>query len=313
MDLNKYVKDSAARMVGHADENQSIWVENLLTHTLNELFRFRYPSTPFANGDLITIDTSAPPGANGVQWEMLGDVGLFGEVSDAADDLPQIDLQGATQYNKAFTVAGFIAYTEQALQASDMQGLFSIAAEKGAAAKRAYDRKLDNLIRIGSTDNSCPGLTNLPGRKDIAATAAWSTLTPSQIADEFISMYEEIFNGTLGVFEPDTVVLPTSVKSIFKAQNSIAANTSIEQFLMDTYPEIDKWVYNYGMNTAGRGSTAAAMMYVRKPDVLRALVPEYMRPLPVRPVNLTWVVPFKSRYAGILNTNPGTVCTLYGI
>jgi hypothetical protein len=144
INYSRFVKDAADRMVGHADENQSIWVETLLTHTLSTLFRYQYPATPWATGDLISIDTSPPPGALGVQWTMLGEVGLFDSVADNADDLPLIDLQGSTQYNKAFTVGGAIAYSEQDLQASEMQGLFNIANEKGQAAPslRPHARQL---------------------------------------------------------------------------------------------------------------------------------------------------------------------------
>ena len=313
MNLENYVKDSVDRMVGRGDENQSIWLENLLTHTLAELFRYRYPATPWSSGDLVALDFTAPPGANGVQWEMLGDVGLFDTVADSADDLPMVDLQGSTKYNKAITIAGAIRYSEQSMQASDMQGMFNIAAEKGVAARRAYDRTLNNYIRIGSAKDSIDGMTNMPGRFDLPTTGAWSGLTPSQICEDVVTAFGTIFDGTGGVFTPDTVVLPTSVKSLFKRQNSVAANTSIEQFLKDTYPEVTKWVYDIGMNTAGRGGTAAMIMYVRDPTVCRVLIPEFMRPLTVRPDNLSWVVPFKSRFAGILNTNPGTICTMFGI
>jgi hypothetical protein len=313
MDLNTYVKDSADRMVGHADQNQSIWVENLLTHTLAELFRYKYPATPWANGDLITIDTSAPPGANGIQWEMMGDVGQFASVADDAEDLPQVDLQGSTQYNKAFSIAAFIKYTEQQMQASEMQGNFNIANEKGQAARRAYDRTLNGYIRVGNAATSTLGVTNLAGRKDIPTTGAWSGLSPSQIVADFTSAFSQVFDGTAGVFTPDSVVFPTSARSILKEQNSVATNVSIEKFLMETFPEITKWTYDYGMNTSGRGSTAAMVMYVREPGVLRALLPEFMRPLTVQAQGLGWKVPFKSRYAGILCTNPGTICTLFGI
>lgn len=308
-----FVQDAVDRMVGRGDENQSIWVETLLVHTLSTLFRYRYPATPWSTGDLISIDTSPPPGALGVQWTMLGEVGLFDSVADNADDLPLIDLQGSTQYNKAFTVGGAITYSEQDLQASEMQGLFNIANEKGQAARQAYDRTLDNYIRIGSSKNSTLGVTNMAGRKDLAATGVWSGLTPSQICNEVVRMFDEIFDGTGGVFTPDTVVFPTTVRAIFKRQNSVAANTSIEGFLKETYPEITKWVYDRGMNTAGRGGTAAAVMYVRDPMVLRALLPEFVRPLQPQQRNLATVINFKSRYAGVACTNPGTVCTLFGI
>lgn len=312
-DLNAYVQDSVARMVPRGDQNQSIFVETLLTETLRQLYLKRYPDTPWSTGGLVDIDTSANPGANGVQWVQLGDVGLFMTVADDADDLPQIDVEGATSYNKAITIGGAIRYSEQQLQAAEFQNLFSVATVKADAAKRAYDRTLNNYIRSGSAADSIAGVTNLPGRFDLAAAGAWSGLTPSEICDEIIRMFEAIFNGTAGTFTPDTVVFPTSVRAILKAQNSVATNVTIEMFLKENYPEITKWVYDYGMNTSGRGGTAAVIMYVRDPIVMGALVPEYMRPLPVQPKGLSYEIPMKSRYAGIRNTNPGTVATLYGV
>jgi hypothetical protein len=311
--LNAYVQDAVARMVPRGDQNQSIFVETLVTETLRQLYIKRYPDTPWSTGGLIDIDTSANPGANGVQWVMLGDVGLFKSTADDAVDLPQIDVEGSTAYNKAINITGAIRYSEQQLQAAEFQNLFSVATVKADAAKRAYDRTLNNYIRSGSSVDSIAGVTNLPGRFNLVATGAWSGLTPSEICDDFIRMFEAIFNGTAGTFTPDTVVFPTSVRAILKAQNSVATNVSIEKFLMENYPEVTKWVYDYGMNTSGSGGVDAVCMYVRDPVVMGALVPEYMRPLPVQAKGLAYEIPMKSRYAGIRNTNPGTVATMYGV
>ncbi len=315
MDLNQYCQDAAHRMVGRADDNQGIFVETLLTHTLAELFRFKYPATPFASGELIEIDASADPGADRVGWQMIGEVGKFRTVADNGDDMPRIDLKGSYASNKACTVSGYIEYTEQDLQAASMQRMFSISDEKGKAARMAWDRTLDDYIRVGNFENgeNLPGLCNVPGRSDIAATAAWSTLTPSQICDEFSTVYDAIYSGTAGVMMPDTVVMPTRLRSLFKKQNSIAANTSIEGFLKETYPEIDKWVYNAGMNDAGRDGATCLLMYNRQRESMSGLMPEFIRPLQPQAHNLCWRVPFKSRWAGLRVNAPAMVATIYGV
>jgi hypothetical protein len=312
-DFNTYVKDSAARIVGHGDANQSIFMENLLTETLRQLYLKRYPETPWGDGKLIDIDTSANPGANGVQWEMIGDVGLFKTVADDADDIPQIDVEGSTSYNKAITIAGAIRYSEQQLQAAEMQGMFNVASIKADAAKRAYVRTLNNYIRSGSAADSIAGMTNLPGRKNLVSTGAWSGLTPAQIQADFVRAFDAIWDGTGGTFVPDTVVFPSSVRGRLLQQNSVATNDNILNWMKQNYDMITMWEFDYGMNTSGTGSTDAMIMYVRDPLICGAIVPEYMRPLPVQPKGLSFEMPFKSRFAGIRNTNPGTVATLYGL
>lgn len=317
MDLNHYVQDAAHKIVGRADNNQGIFVESLLTHTLAELFRFKYPKTPFASGELIEIDTSADPGSDRVGWQMIGEVGLFRTTADNGDDMPRIDIRGAYTSNIACTVSGFIEYSEQDLQASSKQKMFSISDEKGKAARMAWDRTIDNYIRSGNPDpevgGQLPGLCNLPGRSDIAAAAAWSTLTPSQIVDEFSLVYDAVYSGTAGVIEPDTVVMPTRLRALFKKQNSIAANTSIEGFLKETYPEITKWVYNAGMNDSGRDGATCLLMYNREREMMSALMPEFIRPIQPQPHNLCWRIPFKSRWAGLRVNAPASVCTIYGV
>lgn len=311
MDLNRFVKDAAMKM--RSDNNQGVFIEQMLTHTIAELFRFKYPKTPFANGELCFMDQTGDPGSDRVGWQMIGEQGEFREVADNADDLPRIDINGTYDSNKARTVGAFIEYSEQDLRAASMQKVFDIATEKGQAARRGWDRTMDRFIRSVNDIGDLPGLTQRPGRSDIAATAAWSTLTPSQIADEFVATYDAIFDGTDGTIEPDTVVLPVSVRSIFKKQNSIASNVSIESFLKETYPEITAWVYNAGMNTAGRDGSKCMLMYNRDKGCVRSLVPLFMQPKAPQAQGLSWRIYFDSRYAGLAVNYPASIVTLYGI
>lgn len=310
MSLKKYCRDTA-RAIAHGDDNQSAYVETLLTNTLKTLFEFRYPAAVWGNGDIISIDTDADPGSEAVQWLQIGDVGEFATVADGGGDLPQVDINGSVQSNRAETVAAFITYTEQELQASSMQKLFSVASQKGQAAARSYQRTLGHKILHGS--GSLPGIANMPGRFSLEATAAWSTLSPLEIQDEVIRMFDKMYDGTGGTFTPDTIVLPHTIRATFKKQNSVAANSSIEGFLRETYPEITKWIYSASMSTASAANGPMVVMLDRDPTVTAALVPEYVRPLVMRPVDLGYMIPFKSRFAGIRCTNPGSIATMTGV
>lgn len=314
MKLKRYIKD-AAQQISRGDTNQSIYLENLLTATIAELFRAQFPDTPWAN-DLVFLDTSGDRGAVAVQWNMISDVGSFDTVADDATDLPEIDIEGKPMANRCINVAGVIKYTLQQLAASNMQGMFNIASEKGDAAKRAYSRTLNDYIRVGSAKDSILGVTNAAGRNDMPASGVWagaSAISPSDICDEFAEAYGQIITATRGSVRPDTCVLPQKLEAAFKRQNSLAANDSIEMFLRTQYSGITKWVYDIGMDTSGRDGSAAVCLFNRSPKIIRALLPGNLVPEPPEKRGLSYIIPMVARFAGMAINVPPSITTLYGV
>jgi len=318
MSYLKKIADSALYLpMARVDDTQAVLVRNLLIATLNEVFRYEYRQAKWAQGRLISISsTGLNEGAREVGWMELGSVGMAEVVADNAGDIPTADLEGNYTLNKAHTVAISIAYSQQDVRAARYQGMFDMVAEKAAAAREAHDRKIDELIRLGDPTYGFQGITNAAGRWAVTATTgAWaSTASPQQIDSDFQLAYDAIYNGTSGVEEPDTCVLPSTVWGrISSLQHSVADSSTSLDFLKKSHPGISLWEVDAGLNTAGTGGTAAMMLYNRQPTRVRALMPMNLKPLPAEQHGLQMKVIFESRYAGLAVPKPKSVAVLSGI
>jgi len=312
--LKSYVADAARRMA--TDDAQSVYAQHLVTATLQELFRFQYRQTPWASGELISINSNMDAGAASVAWLTVGDVGGADFVADNATDLPTSDVEGTLNLNKAHTISTSIQYSTQDLRASSMSGLIDIAQEKARAARQAHDRKLDEAIRIGNVAKAITGITAAPGSWSVTATTGnWGTsATAVQIVQDFITAYSVMFDGTQGVEEPDTMVLASSVYvRLATLQNSVASDVPVLGYLKEAFPNITLWKSDAGLNTAGATGGPCMMLYNRDSSKIKALMPLMFQPLPLEQKGLVFKMNFESRFAGLATPFPKSILRLSGV
>ena len=312
--FSNYVKDAARKMA--TDDAQSVYAQHLVTATLQELFRFSYRNTPWANGELISISSNMDAGAASVAWLMVGDVGGADFVADNATDLPTSDVQGSLNINKAHTISTSIQYSTQDLRASSMSGLIDIAQEKARAARQAHDRKVDEAIRLGNVGKGIIGICQAPGSWHVtAATGNWGTsATAAQIVSDFTVAYSTMFDGTSGVEEPDTMVIASSVYvRLATLQNSVASDKTVLEYLKMAFPAINLWKSDAGLNTAADDGGPCMLLYSRDSSKLKALMPLMFRPLPLEQSGLVYRMAFESRFAGLATPFPKSILSLQGI
>jgi hypothetical protein len=314
--IKKIAKDAGDLLARHTDNNGGLYARQLVVATLEELFRYEYRRTPWASGELISISNAMNEGAREVSWFALGDVGSAGLVADNATDIPVADIQGDMSINKVATIATAVQFSTQDIRSAAMQGLFDISVEKARAAREAHDRKLDELIRFGDSPLGLAGVCNAPGSFVVTATNGnWaSSATAAQIVSDFTQAYSAIFDGTDGVEEPDTAVLPSAVWTrLSTLQNSVASDITVLEYLKRAFPSITLWRQDAGLNAAGAGSTPAMMLYSREQDRLRALMPMVLRPLPLEQHGLVFKMVFESRFGGIATPRPKSIARLDNI
>lgn len=311
--LDERVADMVDRL--RLDANATYYSNWLVTSSISELFRYVYPETRWANGELIDFDFTADAGAAAVAWNMLSMTGDPGDgiVAVESDLLPQADIALHPQLNTTYEVPVAIQWTDLDIDRARMQGVYSMAVEKGAAAKEYWSRKINNLIVNGSPANNFSGVANLAGRRNKASASTFASLNSDQILAEFQSGWELIFGDSEGVITPNTVVMPTSVSGKLRAPTNALAVTSTLDYLKAQYPEITNWVFDPAMNTAGTGGSAAIMIYRKDPLYLRALMPLVLTPKSVQEHNMKYKMIFRSRFAGIVAPQPGSVLTIHGV
>lgn len=313
--LKSYVDRAARQFNDKMDDGHSVYARQLVTETLKTLFKYEYRATLWANGELLNIDTSVNEGANEFGWMETGDVGTADIVAPGATDIPTADIQGNWNIGKVYTIATSITYSTQDVRQAKFQGLFSIAEQKAVAAREAHDRKLDELIRMGSQPHGLMGVGFVPGSFHVAApTGTWLTATPAQIVADFTAGYSAVFNGTEGIERPNTAVFPSTIWTrISTLQNSIASDITVLEYLKRAFPEITAWVCDPGMNTISDAGGPAVLIYSDDSSRMQAVMPMLLRPNTLEVRGLGFTMAFESRYAGVMAPRPLSMCKLQGI
>lgn len=308
---------SIESMVGalHKDASSAYYTNLLVTQVLSEFFRYEYPETKWANGELISIDTSAHPGSAAVAWNMIEQTGAPGDgiVADDADQIPQADISLHPQLNATYEVPVMIQWSDLDVDRAAMQGLFSVSVEKGVSAKTYWSQKINALIVRGSTTSNFAGVANMPGRKNRTSSGTFASLSSDAILTEFQTGWDLIFGESEAVLTPSTVVMPTTISGKMRAPTNALAVRSTLDYLKDQYPEITSWVFDPAMNTAGQGGTAAIMIYRNEPSRLRASMPLVLSPKSIQERGTKYQMYFRSRFAGIICPQPGNICTIHGV
>jgi len=323
INLDSFLKQVGARFRENYDDNGAILATNLTRATVRELFAYKVLDTPWANGDLISLDTSPPEGAQSVDWYMIKDVAPAGSSFVApGGPFPRVDIAGEGHNNRAHTMGCSFGFELSELQGWELQGLGgSLPEGKARAARRFHDADLNDAIMRGVAALGISGMINMPGSLQLQAgvvagtTADWldPLVTPNQITDTFEALYSAIYDGSNGKLKPNTCVIPSKVATRLRRQNSLANGDSIITWLRETFPEITKWEIDPRMNTAGLGGTKAMLLYNRDKDMVWALMPQLLRPLPVYIKHQNTEQAFQSRYAGIACPYPTSVALLSGV
>ena len=318
-DKYKMIAEDAASMFGRFDAGEGVFARNLVTATIQELFRFEYPETKWASGEMIDWVQGASDGASEIGYLQTGSVG-GGEpgasaiVSHYATDIPEVDLNGDYHLTRVHTVACSFSYSTQEVRAARFQNLFDIAQEKARSAKEKHDRDINALIAFGSSAHGLEGVTNGTGISVLPAiTGNWATATPDQIRADFAEAYQSMIDATGGVEKPNMAVVSPGIlarlRSLLNSAN--ASNISLKDYLEAAY-EVT-FHAEQTMTQAGPGSSNAMLLYRKDPQRVRVAMPLFLSPLPIQPVGLAFKCPMESRFGGVILPRPLSILRLDGI
>jgi hypothetical protein len=318
---NDMAKAEIARMsLFRADAQTGVFAQHLVMTTLAEVFRHENEKLKFVNDGLISWDTSVPAGALQVGWQELlhTDGPDDGIVADDAEDIGAIELQGEFHVNRAVTLAKSFKYSVQDVETAQVQGSWSMVAEKSEACRDGHDRDVNNLVRNGSADGSIPGLYRYPGiLVEPAITGNWAAATAAQIEADFNAAVTGQRLATAGVEEADTALFPiVAWQRIKTLRSSTATDITVLEFLKRNNPEITRWEFENGLvGKADTGSVTgdSCLIYRNSPSVVRGVMPLRLVPMPPQERGLVVKVIMRSRYAGLIVPKPRAIVRLDGI
>lgn len=270
--------------------------------------------------DLIPVDTSAPEWVKTVTFYSGDKFGKAGWINGNSDDIPLAGSERTKLESSVYTAAIGYGYGLEEISQAQMLGI-NLPADDAAAARRAYEEMVDGVLLRGDSTKNFQGLINNSAVTAVTApTGNWAAATPDQIIADFNAMLMPTYAGTMYTSIADTVLLPFERLQVL-AQKLIPNTTEILlSFLLrqNVYTQTTGKPLTirgiYGLLTAGAGSTARAVAYVKDPSVLKAHIPMPHRFLPVYQAGpIRWEVPGIFRLGGLDIRKPQSVRYLDGI
>ena len=296
------------------------------SHIEAQVLEVKYPDIQYPN--LIPVDTSANEWAKSVTYYSMNKVGAAGWFHHYAKDIHVADAE-RSKFEVGIEMAdiGYRWTLEELGQAMMIPGL-NLAADRAAAARRAYEEFVD---RIALTGDSAKGFTGIINRTDVTKTWAangalnapdWDQKTGDEILTDINDALTGVFTGSLTVELADTVLLPVAehARIATKRLDSNGSSQTVLQFLqtanvytMQTGRPLTVRSVR-GLENAGENGAGRMVVYRRDPQVLKLHLPMSHRFMPVWQTSpLVFDVPGIFRLGGLEIRRPGAVRYVDGI
>jgi len=264
--------------------------------------------------DLIPVDTSAPEWSKSVTFYTADKFGKAKWINGNADDVPRAGSE-LTKYESLIHTAGIgYGFGLEEMEQAQLLGV-PLESMDAAAARRAYEEFVDGLLLRGDTVKGFSGLINNASVTAVTApTGNWATATAVQMIADVNAILMPTYSGTLYTSIADTLLLPFERLQILAQTVMPNTTETVLSFLMrqNVYTQTTGKPLTirgvYGLLTAGAGSTARAVAYVKDPSVLKAHIPmphRFLRPYQSGP--LRWDIPGIFRVGGLDIRKPQSV------
>jgi hypothetical protein len=290
------------------------------TYIEREVIQTTYPDIQYPQ--LIPVDTSAPEWAQSITYFSADMTGKAGWFHGSARDIHVADVEREkSEVGVEMADIGY-RYTLQELGVASLIPGTNLNADRGVAARRAYEEFIDDVALRGKSEKNFSGIIDYPGITvvDAANGAAvggptdWSHKTADEILTDVNTILSGVWSNSLQVEMANTILLPVNAMTLIATKRIPDTTMTVLDFL------ITKNVYTLqtgqplvvravrGLEIAGTGGAGRMVAYRRDPSVLKMHIPMPHRFLPVwQNGPLNFAVPGIFRTGGLEIRRPGAV------
>lgn len=259
---------------------------------------------PLKAAEFIPVSQDADPGAETIVWREEEMHGLGKIISDYASDLPTADVGARRNTREILSVGSSFRYSIKDIMASMFSGR-SLRDSQAKSARRAIERKIDEVAAIGHTASGITGfLNNASVGTASMPNGDWTTATGDEMLADLNQMTGEVFSESGEVETPDTLLLPIGEYQIASQKRLGDTQTTVLRHFIDTnewIKEVKPW---WRLDTAGAGSVARAVVYRKDPDVVSLEIPMLFEMFDVQMQGLSFLTPCLAMTAGCIVHRP---------
>jgi hypothetical protein len=275
-------------------------------------------------------------------WRLFDKVGAWKIGGEDADDVPEVNINGAElPVPVRWLTGGFknnlkeLLNGLQAARNNPNAPSIMVDIQKAVADFESYQQKVDKVAWFADPSSSeYAGLTGIFYNTYIPTVTAllgptsgkygWfnSAGAPQKTADEMLTDLNQLLTAvmvnTLGRYKADTILLPIEYYNYlaFTRIQDVTGKT-ILRFFLEAHPEITTFEYAPVTKSvpAGGNLTSATdiiLAYKKSPDVVKLVLPKQHTMLPVQLRGFNYITPCYATTAGVITQKPNAMCMLKG-
>lgn len=250
-----------------------------------EVYRTVYQEIQYQ--DIVPVDTTGPEWVDAITYFSSDAVGQAQWFNGHAQDVPNVELL-RDKFSTTVSMAAIgYRYSVEELGKAALYGI-NLTNDKGVAARRVAEEKIDSVAFVGDTTKGYTGIVNNPS---VAATTApadgtgsattFASKTPDQILRDINAVLTGQFTGTFGNYVADTLLLPYDVLLTLSSRriDSVNQTTIIDWikrnniYTLTTGRDLTiRGLFGY-LDTSGSGGTKRMVAYKKDPSVLKLNMP----------------------------------------
>lgn len=306
---------------GYLDADGAVFFQRQLEHIKAKSYDVRYADLKAR--ELFPVSNEGGKGVTSITYRTYDQAGAAKIINAYADDLPRADVAGKETTIPVRSVGISYGYNLDEIQASQLTGA-ALDQRRATASRRSVEQVTNNVAFYGDTESGLPGLFSNPNIPtgavvDPGGGTEFVNKTPDQILFDINDLFADIFETTLMVESGNTLLLPPGQWSyIMATPRASNSDTTIAQFIAQNSPFLNSISDIIALNECDSTinpllGTDAMVAYDRNPDKLQLEIPVELEYLPVQQKNLEFVVPGRSRLAGLNIYYPLSLAIATGI
>jgi hypothetical protein len=243
-------------------------------------------------------------------------------IANYADDLPMVDVVAHEEFGAVKSIGDAYQWSTEDLRAAAMSGR-PLPERRRRAARRAFDRRVDDIAARGDAKAKLPGILTNPNLPVITAAnpasgtdTEWNAgdKTNLEILEDLFELTDRPFIETHEEHSATSLLLPPS-RLTFLERTPLSVDNSetlLSYFKKNTRSvrEIAGW---HKLETAGEDGGPAALAYERNPEVLEIVLPLPFTEREPQARNLAFVVNCEGKIGGVVLYKPLATVRMDGI
>ena len=284
--------DFMKRTGSNVREDAGLWIAQQLEYVRTRGYEEPQIANPLVNA--IPRSNDIPEWAETFTYPVYDEVGIAKILANYADDLPRVDIAATEVTAKIQPVGVSYGYNTQELTVSNAMGS-NLPTRKAVVARKATDRKIEDLTMVGEAKYGVTGIANHPniGVTILKNLSAWAASTADAIMGDVDTIMNALALQSSGVHMATHFFMPLTAYTAMNSKRNTTTGDTALTMAREAYPSVTF------VGVPQLEATKQVIVGEFTSTNIEAIVPQPFKQLPAQERNLEFVIPCIARAGGV--------------